>query len=116
MAFEITSVYTLNQENKLTSENIIDRFCELMMRQIRSANKEGCHKTCFYVCGVYANPKTGEIPERITLDQMHSGDFQYYKWDDYASEIKARFQRAGYTIKPTGYISGVWQKTEHIHW
>lgn len=116
MAFEITSVHDLNQENKLTSEMIVDRFCELMMRQIQSANKDGYHKTCFYVCGIYANPKTGEIPERITLDQMHSEDFQYYRWDDYVSVIKSRFQRAGYTIKPTGYIGNVWQRTEHIHW
>lgn len=116
MAFEITSAYNLNNENKLTSEMIVDRFCELMMRQIQSANKNGLHKTCFYVSAIYANPKTGEIPERPTFEQFEAGGLQDYRWKDYESEVKARFQRAGYTIKPTGYIGGVWQRTEHIHW
>lgn len=116
MAFEITSVYNLNNENKLTSSMIIDRFCELMMRQIQSANKDGYHKTCFYVCGFWANPKTGEIPEHPTIEQTHNENFKLYYWSDYESEIKARFQRAGYIIKPTGYIGGVLQRSEHIHW
>lgn len=116
MAFEITSIYNLNNENKLTSNMIIDRFCELMMRQIQSANKDGYHKTCFYVSSFLANPKTGEIPERPTVEQFHNEDFRTYYWSDYESEIKTRFQRAGYIIKPTGYIGGVWQRTESIHW
>ncbi len=30
--------------------------------------------------------------------------------------VKQEFKNNGYTFKPTGYIGGVWQMTEHIHW
>lgn len=32
------------------------------------------------------------------------------------SEVRTIFERAGYKIKPTGYIGGVWQLTENICW
>ena len=31
-------------------------------------------------------------------------------------ELKAILQRHGFRIKPTGYIGGVWQRTEDICW
>jgi hypothetical protein len=35
---------------------------------------------------------------------------------EYEQEIKTMFAKQGYTFKPTGYINGVLQKTERIHW
>ena len=35
---------------------------------------------------------------------------------DIYDEIRAKYERAGYKIKPTGYIGGVWQLTEDICW
>lgn len=32
------------------------------------------------------------------------------------AEVKRKFEAAGYRIVPTGYNSGVWQKTEDIEW
>lgn len=30
--------------------------------------------------------------------------------------VKTAFQSKGYVFRPTGYIGGVWQQTEHICW
>jgi hypothetical protein len=35
---------------------------------------------------------------------------------DVYDEVRSKYERAGYKIKPTGYIGGVWQKTEDIYW
>jgi hypothetical protein len=35
---------------------------------------------------------------------------------EYEQEIKKMFAKQGYTFKPTGYINGVLQRTERIHW
>lgn len=35
---------------------------------------------------------------------------------DVYDEIRAKYERAGYRIKPTGKIGGVWQLTEDIYW
>ena len=32
------------------------------------------------------------------------------------TEVRQKFEKAGYTIKPTGYVGGVWQLTEDICW
>lgn len=42
--------------------------------------------------------------------------FNLDKQDELYSEVRAIFERAGYKIKPTGYIGGVWQLTEDICW
>jgi hypothetical protein len=34
----------------------------------------------------------------------------------YEREIKEMFTKQGYTFRPTGYIGGVLQITERIHW
>jgi hypothetical protein len=35
---------------------------------------------------------------------------------DVYDEIRKRYEQAGYIIKPTGYIGGVYQRTEDIIW
>ena len=103
-------------KNKITSEMVIDELSKKLMEEINTASQNGYHKCTFYVCGVYGNLKTGEFPQRITSEVLHSPDYKYFRFDDYSDEIKKRFTNAGYRIKPTGYIGGVWQLSEDIHW
>lgn len=42
--------------------------------------------------------------------------FELDKSDELYSEVRTIFERAGYKIKPTGYIGGVWQLTEDMYW
>lgn len=35
---------------------------------------------------------------------------------DIYDEIRIKYERAGYKIKPTGNVAGVWQRTEDIYW
>ena len=35
---------------------------------------------------------------------------------DVYDEIREKYERAGYRIKPTGFIRGVWKRTEDICW
>ena len=35
---------------------------------------------------------------------------------DLYEDVKAAFEKAGYKIRPTGYVGGVWQKTMTIYW
>ena len=35
---------------------------------------------------------------------------------DVYEEIRSKYESAGYKIKPTGKIGGVWQLTEDIYW
>ena len=41
---------------------------------------------------------------------------QYHHWDDYKYDVEKVFRSAGYVIKSTGYVGGVWQRTEDIMW
>lgn len=96
-------------------EDIINAFCENLMHKIQNNAKEGRHRMCFDASAYH----------HIQSDKMYgeydrswkSKDYDLpYRFDDYADEIKKRFQKAGYIIKPTGYIGGVWQLTEDIYW
>ena len=103
-------------KSKITSEMVIDELSKRLMKEINTANQNGYHKRTFYVCGVYGNLKTGEFPQHITSEVLHSPDYKYFRFDDYSDEIKKLFTDAGYRVKPTGYIGGVWQLSEDIHW
>jgi hypothetical protein len=35
---------------------------------------------------------------------------------EYYDAVKQAFAANGYTFTPTGYIGGVWQRTENINW
>lgn len=61
--------------------------CTSVLRSIEKAQKEGRRDTCF-------DPRPCE---------------QY-------EAVKREFENHGYVFRPTGYIGGVWQRTEHICW
>lgn len=111
----IISAEELNK-NKVTREQIVDMFCENLMNKIIDANAKGNRKICFDAT-VWCNKTTKEISPIYRNDWRNDGVTPYeYSFDDYAEDIKKRFINAGYIIKPTGYIGGVWQKTEDIMW
>ena len=78
-------------------KEIVYMFCKKLMDKISDAAKDGYHKTCFY-CG----------PVII-------GEHRYL-FSEFEDDIKKKFLSSGYVIKPTGYIGGVWQRTEDICW
>lgn len=69
------------------NKNDFEDACMSVLKDIRRAQERGLRETCF-------NPRPYE---------------QY-------EAAKRKYQSLGYEIKPTGYIGGVWQLTEHIHW
>ena len=75
------------------------RAVESVMRSIERASKIGLRKTCF-------------CPSIYWYD-IEDGTRNYINFDD---EVKAEFKKQGYKFKPTGYVGGVWQKTEDICW
>lgn len=87
----------------ITNSNIHDKGIEVgvasVMRAIEKAAAEGRRSTCFHPKAYW-----------YTTD---SGLETFQRFDD---EIKAMFKKQGYTFKPTGYVGGVWQRTEDICW
>lgn len=103
-------------KNGVTREDIVDTFCENLMNKIREANASGERKICFYAT-VWTNKQTGEISPTYK-EEWGKENISPYKhdFDDYSGEIKNKFTNAGYIIKPTGYVNGVWQRSEDICW
>ena len=99
-------------------EEIINAFCGNLMNRIKKAASEGYHDCCFDASIYYEND-TGKLYSTYQSKWKGNSDAYTsykYRFDDYAEEIKAKFKQAGYIIKPTGYIGGVWQLTEDICW
>ena len=99
-----------------TREEIVNAFCENLMKRIQEHASHGHHSCCFDASAYYHIP-SGKV-SGIHYKEWRPDDWtaHKYRFDDYASEIKAKFKQAGYIIKPTGYICGVWQLTEDICW
>lgn len=101
------------EANKLNSsytrQDVVEAFCTKLMNEIKKKNSQGYRKTCFYVCGGYYDEHSKNI-----VYKDNGG--QYHYWDDYKRDVEKIFIAAGYVIKATGYIGGVWQRTEDIMW
>ena len=111
-------IITANELNKngITREKIIETFCENLMNHIKEANEEGKRIICFDAT-VWSNKVTKEISPTYQKEWGYENCTPYeYRFCDYEEEIKKKFINAGYIIKPTGYIGGVWQRTEDIMW
>lgn len=62
-----------------------------------------------------------KIDERIRKAVERGESYCYFPCDketdkDVYDEICEKYEKAGYKIKPTGYIGGVWQLSEDICW
>ena len=67
--------------------------------------------------------KISEMIDRVNKDiqlavnrKQNSICFAFDKTDAYYFEVRTKFENAGYKIVPSGYINGVWQRTEDITW
>ena len=67
--------------------------------------------------------KISEMVDRVNKDiqfavnrKQNSVCFAFDARDEYYFEVRAKFESVGYKIVPTGYINGVWQRTEDITW
>lgn len=113
------SIIPANQlGTKYTRSQIVDLFCESLMSKIKKYAAEGRNDICFDATIYYEND-TGNLYSTYQEKwRGHGGCYDSYKYhfDDYADDIRKKFRDAGYTIKPTGYIGGVWQLTEDICW
>ena len=67
--------------------------------------------------------KISEMIDRVNKDiqlavnrKQNSVCFAFDKTDAYYFEVRTKFENAGYKIVPSGYINGVWQRTEDVTW
>ena len=72
---------------------------ESVVKAIERASEKGYRKTCFCPSAYWYTTEEGIRA--------------FMLFDD---EVKEEFKKYGYKFKPTGYIGGVWQRTEDICW
>lgn len=84
----------------IDSKNIIECFCNYVMKDILKANKEGKKHIVFTLPNtVYGNPKTGEVSENWD----RKWDYCPYYKNDFKEEVAQMFRNAGYRVyKPNG--------------
>lgn len=70
----------------------VDRIINRVNAGIERAVSQGLHE-CYFSC-----------------DKDSDRDTPFYQ------EVRERFERCGYRIKPYGYSNGVWQRAESIEW
>lgn len=61
------------------------------------------------------------VDDQIKMALNNGRNRAYFACDkerdaDVYDEVRAKYERAGYRIIPTGYIGGVYQRTEDICW
>lgn len=108
----MVNIIPANKLTKIKTEDIVDMFCFDIMEKIFKANEKGLRNVCFCASTIYL--QNGNLVFRYTGEDRDKAI--YYSFDDYHDMVAKRFREAGYTIKPTGYIGGVWQRSEDIIW
>ena len=103
---------------EISRNDIINQMCENLMKSIQERAANGKHDTCFHS---YAHFYKEKVSGKIYTSRPNGSKYEDYEYItfpfcDYEDEIRKKFRAAGYTIKPTGYIGGVWQQTEDICW
>ena len=97
-------------------EEIVNAFCENLMLKIQEKANEGKHDCCFRA-SVYYHKESGKICSQLPKGyKPNEWDCYKYSFCDYEDEVREKFRAAGYIVRPTGYIGGVWQRTEDICW
>lgn len=82
----------ITKEMKESRQSKIDKIVSKINKDIKEAVEKGCNST-YFAC-----------------------DKDSYDTEDFYDDVRRIFERSGYTIRPTGYYGGVWQRTEHIMW
>ena len=67
--------------------------------------------------------RISQMVDRVNKDiksaverKQNSACFAFDVGDEYYFEVKKKFLDCGYKIVPTGYLNGVYQRTEDITW
>ena len=67
--------------------------------------------------------RISQMVDRVNKDikyavsrNQNSACFAFDKSDEFYFEVKKKFLDSGYKIVPTGWINGVYQRTEDITW
>ncbi len=67
--------------------------------------------------------RISQMVDRVNKDikmavsrKQNSTCFAFDKSDEFYFEVKKKFLDSGYKIVPTGYLNGVYQRTEDITW
>ena len=67
--------------------------------------------------------RISQMVDRVNKDikmaverKQNSACFAFDKNDEFYFEVKKKFLDSGYKIVPTGYLNGVYQRTEDITW
>ena len=67
--------------------------------------------------------RSSQMVDRVNKDiqyavsrKQNSACFAFDNSDEYYFEVKKKFLDCGYKIVPTGYLNGVYQRTEDITW
>lgn len=96
-------------------EDIVNAFCENLMKTIQEKAREGKHDCCFHAIA-YCHKESGMVYGQ-RQEGWKNSDYEFkYAFCDYEDEVREKFRAAGYIVRPTGYIGGVWQQTEDICW
>lgn len=94
-AYEQKEITIKNERYKQGFEKAVNS----VMRAIEKASERGYRQTCF-------NPSV----------YWYTNDSGLETYIDFYDQTKKEFKKHGYTFKPTGYVGGVWQRTEEICW
>lgn len=93
---DIPSASTIRQQ---TPSEGFERAVQAVVRDIEEASAAGRRDCCFNPPAFWYTTKDG-----------------VRTFNQYDDAVKKLFLEKGYTFRPTGYIGGVWQRTEHICW
>lgn len=88
----MTEPMMITENMRNDREEKVSKIIENINRDIKRASEKGLHE-CYFAC---------------SKDSYSEATF--YK------EVREKFESYGYRIKPTGFIGGVWQRTENIEW
>lgn len=88
----MTEPMMITREMRDSRAEKASKIIENINRDIKRASEKGLHE-CYFAC---------------SKDNYSQAPFY--------EEVRERFESYGDRIKPTGYIGGVWQHTEHIEW
>ena len=85
----MTEPLMITREMRDSRAEKVSKIIENINRDIKRASEKGLHE-CYFACSK----------------------------DNYSSTVYKKSEKdwADYRIKPTGYIDGAWQRTEHIEW
>ncbi len=84
-------MYKITEEMKNQTEKEFDKICQRVDSQIKRAVNQNL-TLCYFACD-----------KDVVSPNIYN-------------KVRKTYEAEGYTITPTGYIGGVWQRTEDISW